>query len=532
MTHVRLLLLLVAGWGAGAACAQTQPAVAVESRPTESALERARAAEARGDHAQAVVAFRAAIAEHPEDPTARRGLVRCLAQQGAVNDALDAAEDALKALPKDVELLALMARTLKLKAEELERGGAKGAEVVLNLEDAVQVARRALKLDAGCRDARLVAAQSLWQLGRPEEALVEAEQAMQRHPEHPGGFLVAGEVAMDRFLVKHRAITPELPEADRKKLEIEREAFFLKAEELFTKAAHADDARALPWRRLGDLWAWKDKQDAQVLRQYTEALARDPESGAPHDYITGRFAPEVAVKLYRDAATLRGKRMRDDDRKRAALLTWYQGLHQFRGKDWKAASKSFEAAYQANPAFLNSLYYMGRAAWLADDRTGARHWFSTFAAKAPVEFAELLRSLGNEGDVTRGLLQFLAAEANRERKLAESRDLNQVLALYRNTADDWNNYAFLCRETGQYEASYTAYRRALELTPEDPSLINDCAVILQYHLLRDLDQAKKMYEQVIELAKKVVLDPKSNAEQRARAIQSAQDAAGNLAKMK
>ena len=44
-----------------------------------------------------------------------------------------------------------------------------------------------------------------------------------------------------------------------------------------------------------------------------------------------------------------------------------------------------------------------------------------------------------------------------------------------------------------YEKSLAAYRRALELAPDDPAYLNDTAVVLHYCFEKDLEEAKRMY---------------------------------------
>lgn len=51
----------------------------------------------------------------------------------------------------------------------------------------------------------------------------------------------------------------------------------------------------------------------------------------------------------------------------------------------------------------------------------------------------------------------------------------------------------------EFEASYRSYRRAADLRPDDPRLVNDCALVLLYHLRRDLDDAEAMFRRSITL---------------------------------
>jgi len=76
-------------------------------------------------------------------------------------------------------------------------------------------------------------------------------------------------------------------------------------------------------------------------------------------------------------------------------------------------------------------------------------------------------------------------------ELEKAREGYRVLcSLAPQRSEFWNNYGLICRDTGHYEESFRAYRKAMELLPDDPRIVNDCALILQYHLRRDLDLAE------------------------------------------
>ena len=50
-----------------------------------------------------------------------------------------------------------------------------------------------------------------------------------------------------------------------------------------------------------------------------------------------------------------------------------------------------------------------------------------------------------------------------------------------------------------WERSYRHYQKAVELVPDDPRIVNDCGLMLIYHLHRDLDVAKQHFDRAIEL---------------------------------
>ena len=71
-------------------------------------------------------------------------------------------------------------------------------------------------------------------------------------------------------------------------------------------------------------------------------------------------------------------------------------------------------------------------------------------------------------------------------------------------------------QTALGERSLAAYLRALELDAEDPQLINDAAVVLDYLLDRDLPTALTMYVEAQAAAQRRLAVPELSEEDRAR----------------
>lgn len=90
---------------------------------------------------------------------------------------------------------------------------------------------------------------------------------------------------------------------------------------------------------------------------------------------------------------------------------------------------------------------------------------------------------------------------------AGARDAFARLARRFDVAEWWNNTAFLARETGQYEDSLAAYERCLALEPDNARYVNDTALILLYHLDRDLERAESMFERSIALGRRACGNP-------------------------
>jgi len=71
----------------------------------------------------------------------------------------------------------------------------------------------------------------------------------------------------------------------------------------------------------------------------------------------------------------------------------------------------------------------------------------------------------------------------------------------------WNNHAFFCRETGEYETSYASYQACIALSPDNPRWVNDTGLILLYHLDRDLDLAEEYFRRAWALGVEVCENP-------------------------
>ena len=82
-----------------------------------------------------------------------------------------------------------------------------------------------------------------------------------------------------------------------------------------------------------------------------------------------------------------------------------------------------------------------------------------------------------------------------------------------------------------FEKAYAAYAKALEISPENPALLNDTAVMLHYYLDRDAEKAKAMYKKAAELAEAELKRGDLTPEVRTRDETALRDSRNNLAKL-
>ena len=132
---------------------------------------------------------------------------------------------------------------------------------------------------------------------------------------------------------------------------------------------------------------------------------------------------------------------------------------------------------------------------------------------------------------------------------ALSRTLAFAERLLQRHPDRWgfayNNAALAARDLGVqragagdeaaamdlWERSYRWYERAVALSPDDARIINDCGLMLVYHLHRDLDRARALFERAIELgeAKLAALPTDAEVAERHALEEAVGDAWQNIA---
>ena len=192
----------------------------------------------------------------------------------------------------------------------------------------------------------------------------------------------------------------------------------------------------------------------------------------------------------------------------------------------------------------------------------------------PIVFADVIRKIKPKAsrDSTVQQLGRFAEEAYKSGAAGWSaaRDISHVLAAVLDAAKEWNNYAFLCRQTKMYKESLAAYENAVQVDQEDGQLLNDAAVILDYHLgtpaqildaervhkhlmktrrmiayesprmdpeslqrraRENLQQAAEMYKEAAELADKALKSGKVKKQDRQRMRTARRDARNNLRKL-
>lgn len=503
---------------------------AQEPRPATGLREQAYGAENRGDFGAAAEAFLQLVEREPRNAEWVVSAGRCLGRSGRFSDAIDLLDGARDRFPGAIEVPAMLARTYLLKGER-DRGALNPA---LNLAEAARLAESVLALEPNHEDSRLVLAQARYLLGEWDEAVRQAEEAVRRHPQRPGAHILLGRIAHDRLRrllevhenggLRGQELADLVASIDRARTD---------AKSAFRRAAELDDSRSHPHVMLARVAMLENKTD-DARRHFLDALAIDPDDGfVDHAVIAAGLDWRQREQAYAGARA-RYEARTDATARKAATLRWFEGAALFEEGRWADAQAAFEAVLASNPDATNSHYYAALSAYYLDDHDTAERHAGDYAAASALQFADVVRSLGAEhrGQVA-AIVRYLADRAYGSGDIARSRDLNHVIALLYDTADAWNNRAFLCRETGKFADALAAYRRALEKEPGSPQLHNDTGVILHYHLPneRNLAEAKSLYARAIELADAILRDASASEAAKKAAAQAKSDARANLEAM-
>lgn len=523
--HRLALLVLLSG----SCCAQDPSGDPRPGQPQKRLLSQASAAEQAGNYGKAADAYLELVASEPlrADWVVEAG--RCLGRAGRFNDAIELLTSRRGDFPDMLEVPAMLARTLLLKVET--DPGILHPHLVY--ADAIRVAREVLKLHPGHADAQLILAQALYGSGDWEAAVATAEDAVRLHPDRAGAHILMGRIAFDRFKELKRQLADSDPDPQERSLQVAAiHEQRVRAQTAFRRAAELAPDRTFAAIALGELAAWDSKTE-EALEHWNSALAIQPEAPVKHEWIEANTTWQERAAFYDNA--LKAHRSRPTSTAAtAATLTWHLARAHYDGLQWQTALDLFTGAVEANPQHSNAWFYVMICAWRLGDETAAENAGARYAANSAVQFADILRNLPPESrGETAALIKYLGDRAFQQGRIDNSRDLNHVIACLQDSADAWNNYAFLCRETGKFKAALSGYEYALEREPDSPQLWNDAAVILQYHLAApaDLERAKGMYEHALELAAKVLADKDATelAHQRAKKAQS--DARLNLQKL-
>ncbi len=542
-----LAALLGSPFGACALAQEPAPASAPASQPAppDAAQLRARGAELarQGRREDSLAAYREAY-EADRSFESLMGLHGALLADERVNDAFRLLERADEPATKRVDYHAAFARTFVARAEKDRAEGADAISIAALYEEAARSLQDALEIDPERIDLRVACVQDLLLATKTEEARDVAQDARRRAPGSWEAALALGDAcyhhlaALGRLrpasvvgegedIVAARAVRTELVD---------------EALAAYRAAAKLAADRGEPHGRIGGFVLAIEGDKAEALAAFTEALARNPSQVSPAAAIAG-MSPKEMLGFFEKALAEYGRRhpgVAPDDPTDASLH-WYLGYARLLGGDTKGAGAAYETAVRKNPSDPSARYYLGKIAYNEQRFEDAVRHFDTLARKSPRTLGEVGASDSFFYATMQGLVGRLVAGdsgapvtdvvGNASLDVA-IRFTEAILAVHPTSVEDWNNLGLFQRDADRPKEALAAYKKALDIDPLRPSLLNDTAVIYHYYLRSNDSEAAKLYELAIERANQVIADREASSGQKEEAKVALRDATTNLARLR
>jgi tetratricopeptide (TPR) repeat protein len=423
-----------------------------------------------GKHAEAAAAYKAVVEQQADNGPALLGLGKSLYLGGKPEDAIPHLNAAARGLDKNAEAWTLLGQACFDYAQQMIQDQARGSYINALFDDAENALKKAMEQDPKALGA------ALW-LGRLHLAREENESAV-------------------KVLGRAAEIDPKNAWAPYYLGEAHYAAKnYGQALEAYAKAAELSPGWLDPLRRL--VWTHIAAGETEKAE---EALGRALEAGAER------------TEAYEDLAALYGNAKQYDKitaflqghvkkHPSARLPLFYLGYYQALAGKVDDAIKSYER--------------------LVADEVAAKNW-----PNAQFQLGKLLIEKGQTDRGTKFVLRAFQADANNQEvydflrmragvaitgeRLSEAERLLKVLCDGR--PDDgllWADMGLVLRDQSKYEDSFKYYKRAAELLPQDPQVLNDCGVVLHYHLKKE-EEGLKFYKKSEELSKGECIDAVEN----------------------
>lgn len=478
----------------------------------------------RGKAEEALAAFRAALEIHPGDASLLIGAGRSALLAGLNSDAVRFLIDAARIAPERYEALYFEAKAFSALGRELFGSGEMNEGAIM-IEDGTNLYRSAAALRPRAFEPHLEMADNLAFLGDFEEADKAAREALSLSPGNLRALLIRGDAAYARF----RQVAASGAQAKKVK------TYWQEAMNIYREANRIAPRDPGPFMGMGALFEADKKWDASS-DAYGKALVLDPELLHGYNrlivFLGDAEHREALVAVLEKVIADIGKKYPGQKAKKATPL-YYCGYAFFLNHDYEAAIKAYTASYRSRREYTGgALYYIARSWYALNDFGKAARFFQKLFTEAPDDF-EFFLAQDRERDNVILTLSFLSNHVYNEGDRKAARDLLcGLLLVKKDSAVHFNNYAFLCRETGKYEEAYAAYEHAVELDPQNPRLLNDTALILHYHLGRDLDHAEALYRQAVKEAQRILRDDEAGSGEKDSAREALRDATNNLKLLK
>jgi len=556
-----LAVLLVAGGCAGSAAKRQEEARArAEAAEREARIDNAiRAGRALLDAdraAEAEASFQQAVELDGATLRTRMWVLRAWMDQGQSNDTLKELDALAAGGAGGPDMDYLYGMAFARRAQGQLALGVSDSSILLNFQDALGRLADVVDVDPErYRDAHLLLARAAWECQDFDIAARAAERAIAYYPDQPASHLMLGRVAFARFQLAQN------DEPDPAKWSDEARATWERAVSSYRRAAELcrDPANDRAQRfalteistQLGHALCYGRRLD-EAADAYATALSWSPE-GADFPGLRQWLMPFDGgkEKPFNRALTLAAQRFAEHyepgDPRDAALL-WWKGWSDYTLQQRDEAEAAFTAVLRKAPEYSNAWFYLALVRFNGKDYPGALEALGSGWEADP---AAIVAEVDVDSANTVAKFETLTSWCVQQERFADAALVAEICAEALVTEPrHWNNLGLFLRDEAVrlvrenvaddptviedlLERSLTAYRRAVELKPDDPQILNDTAVVLHYYLGRsfDLTEALELYERASALARAALERTDLSPGERDRYQAALQDAAENLGKL-
>lgn len=517
-----LLLVPALLLSCAANAADAPSTVAVATAPQESVdslLLQGRAKLDVGDAAGALPLFEQAAQLEKDSLRTRMWVLRAWMDLGRTNDAYNAI-DALAKTNQGLELDYLYGMAFATDAKRGIENGQAGPMTGTKIEDALQFLGKVAAKDAArFPDALAMLCWAAWETRKLDEGRTAAETFLRvaSPAQKSNAAYQLGRFALAQF---QRDQGDEAKKAAAEgHAEAAKVAFGLATSALDGKSEPA--ARALLARvsiDLGHLAVWKKDLDGAVAA-YGKGLGLDPTLGNYAQLLNALGQEKFLAAL--ELGEQEFVRTWGADNQADATLLWWLGWVRLQQKQYEPAEQAFTRCVAKFPEYVNSWFYVAVCRFSRQDQSGAVEALEKHQKLNAADLtATMQQNLAFNLPMVDALIGFCAGK-NPPRNL-DAAALSEIQAAAKpDEVRYWNNAGLFYRDGGEplgrskdeakqkqakelWDKAYVCYSKALELAPDDPSILNDTAVMLHYYLDRDLDKAKTMYQRANQRAKELL----------------------------